>query len=128
MITHPLLPKSEQEKNNYDFLGLPVPAAAGVIVSLVLVLNVYDLKGWALILPPLMLLIAWLMVSDISYPSFKKLDWTTQAKWNTFIISVVMTAFVFLVKNVVLAVLFLGYVFYGIMRHISKKMKSFKSR
>jgi CDP-diacylglycerol--serine O-phosphatidyltransferase len=72
-ITSPLLPKAEQAKNNYDFLGLPVPAAAGVIVSLVLVLNEYDLKAWFLILPPLMPLIAWLMVRNIYYPSLKKL-------------------------------------------------------
>jgi CDP-diacylglycerol--serine O-phosphatidyltransferase len=80
VITHPLLPNVEQDKNSHDFLGLPVPAAAGVIVSLVLVLNRYDLRVLSLLLPPLMLLIAWLMVSNIRYPSFKKIGWNTQAK------------------------------------------------
>ncbi|MDE6432224.1 MAG: CDP-diacylglycerol--serine O-phosphatidyltransferase [Opitutales bacterium] len=125
VITHPLLPKSEQDKNNYDFLGLPVPAAAGVIVSLVLVLNRYDLRSLSLLLPPLMLLIAWLMVSNIRYPSFKKVDWNTQAKLRTFISSIVIIALISLVEDLALAVIFLSYVFYGIFRHIAqnKKMK-----
>jgi CDP-diacylglycerol--serine O-phosphatidyltransferase len=121
VITHPLLSKSEQEKNNYDFLGLPVPAAAGVIVSLVLVLNEYDLKSWALILPPLMLLIAWLMVSNIYYPSFKKIDWHTQARWKTFLISMLALSVVALLHDIALAVIFLSYVFYGMARHFLKK-------
>lgn len=123
VITHPLLPKSEQEKNNYDFLGLPVPAAAGVIVSIVLVLNEYDLKTWAVVLPPLMLLIAWLMVSDIYYPSFKKIDWNTQTKWGTFLFSMALVSVVALMRDFALAILFLGYVFFGIFRHFSRKRK-----
>lgn len=120
VITHPLLPKSEQDKNNYDFLGLPVPAAAGVIVSLVLVLNKYDLRSLSLILPPLMLLIAWLMVSNIRYPSFKKVDWNTQAKWGTFISSVTIIALISLVEDLAMSIIFLTYVFYGIFRHIAR--------
>ncbi|MDR2738093.1 MAG: CDP-diacylglycerol--serine O-phosphatidyltransferase [Puniceicoccales bacterium] len=119
VITHPLLPQSEREKNSHDFLGLPVPAAAGVIVSLVLVLNEYDLKAWALILPPLMLLIAWLMVSNIYYPSFKRVDWNTQTKWGTFLISMTVLSLVALMRDISLAVVFLGYVFWGMFRHFA---------
>ena len=128
VITHPLLPKAEQEKNNYDFLGLPVPAAAGVIVSLVLVLNEFDLRSWSLVLPPLMILISWLMVSNIYYPSFKKVDWTTQAKWGTFIISVTAISLIVLLRNISFAFLFLGYVFFGLFRHISRKRRALKLR
>jgi CDP-diacylglycerol--serine O-phosphatidyltransferase len=123
VITHPLLPKSEQEKNNYDFLGLPAPAAAGSIASLVLVLNEYDLRAWALILPPLMLLIAWLMVSSICYPSFKKVDWNTRTRWRTFVLSVTVLSLVVLMRDIALAVIFLGYVFFGILRHIKAHRK-----
>lgn len=123
VITSPLLPKSEQDRNNYDFLGLPVPAAAGVIVSLVLVLNRYDLRSLSLLLPPLMLLIAWLMVSNIRYPSFKKVDWNTQAKLKTFITSIVVIALISLVEDLALSVIFLSYVFYGIFRHIAKNKR-----
>jgi CDP-diacylglycerol--serine O-phosphatidyltransferase len=128
VITHPLLPKSEQEKNNHDFLGLPVPAAAGVIVALVLVLNEYDLKVWALALPPLMLLIAWLMVSDIYYPSFKKIDWNTQTKWGTFLCAMAVLSLVALLRDIALAIIFLSYVFFGIIRHIAKHKSFFKAK
>ena len=121
VITSPLIPKQEQEQNNYDFLGLPVPAAAGVIVSLVLVLNEYDLKKWALALPPLMLLIAWLMVSNIYYPSFKKIDWKTQTKWHTFLLAMVVISVVALLRDFALAIIFLGYVFFGIFRHFARR-------
>ncbi|MDR3144530.1 MAG: CDP-diacylglycerol--serine O-phosphatidyltransferase [Puniceicoccales bacterium] len=124
VITHPLLPKSEQEKNNYDFLGLPAPAAAGSIASLVLVLNEYDLRAWALALPPLMLLIAYLMVSGIYYPSFKKVDWTTRTRWRTFLMSIAAVSLIVLMRNIALAVIFLSYVFFGIFRHIKMRKKS----
>lgn len=124
VITHPLLPKPDQDKNNHDFLGLPVPAAAGVIVSLVLVLNQYDLRSLSLLLPPLMLLIAWLMVSNIRYPSFKKVDWDTQAKLKTFVTGMGIIALITLVKDLALSVIFLTYVFYGIFRHIARNRRS----
>jgi CDP-diacylglycerol--serine O-phosphatidyltransferase len=121
-----LLPKTEQEKNNYDFLGLPFPAAAGVIVSLALILNEYDLKSWSLILPPLMLLIAWLMVSNIYFPSFKKVDWNIQTKWGTFLIAMTVLSLVVLLRDVALASIFLGYIFWGIFRHVARKKRILK--
>lgn len=126
VITHPLLPKDEQTKNNYDFSGLPVPAAAGAIVSLVLILNEYDLRFWAIGLPVLMLLIAFLMVSDIPYPSFKKVDWNTQAKLKTFIISAAAIALMILLQNFALAILFMSYIFFGIVRHFRRTVKACK--
>ncbi|MDR3274355.1 MAG: CDP-diacylglycerol--serine O-phosphatidyltransferase [Puniceicoccales bacterium] len=124
VITHPLLPKSEQDKNSHDFHGLPVPAAAGAIVSLVLVLNKYDLKALSLALPPLMLLIAWLMVSNIRYPSFKKVDWNTQAKWGSFIFGIAIIALFTLLEELAMAVIFLGYIFFGMARHVVRSRKA----
>jgi CDP-diacylglycerol--serine O-phosphatidyltransferase len=123
VITHPLLPKSEQDRNNHDFLGLPVPAAAGVIVSLVLLLNKYELRMLSLMLPPLMLLIAWLMVSKISYPSFKKVDWNIQTKCGSFVLAIAVIALFTLAEELAMAVIFLSYVFFGIFRHISRNRK-----
>ena len=78
VITNPLLRRAEHEANK-DFLGLPVPAAAGAVASLVLFLlyleqNDRSLHQGALVLPLLLLLISFLMVSTIRYPSFKKID------------------------------------------------------
>ena len=53
-----------------------------------------------------MLLIAWLMVSDIYYPSFKKIDWNTQTKWGTFLFSMALVSVVALMRDFALAILF----------------------
>ena len=52
VLTSPVLPPAESIKNTQDFIGLPVPAAAGMIASLVLVLNSFDLRSLALLMPP----------------------------------------------------------------------------
>lgn len=120
VLTHPLLAENKQRspKRAHCFIGLPIPAAAGVIASLVLVINRFDLKTWTLLLPGLMLLIAWLMVSNIHYPSFKQVDWNTETRFRTFVLFVVMGAIIYILKEFSFAILFLGYVFFGIFRHL----------
>jgi CDP-diacylglycerol--serine O-phosphatidyltransferase len=117
VITHPLLPH-EERRQGHDFLGLPVPAAAGVIVSLVSVLNSYDLNHWSLLLPPLMLGIAYLMVSNIPFPSFKRIDWNTRTKLRTFIMILTLFITVFLFQEFSLAFIFFTYVGFGVVRYI----------
>jgi len=117
VITHPLLPP-EERRHGHDFLGLPVPAAAGVIVSLVLVLNSYDLNQWSLLLPPLMLGIAYLMVSNIPFPSFKKIDWNTRTRLRSFIVLFSLLLTIFLFREFSLAFIFFGYVGFGVARQL----------
>ena len=116
VLTHPMLTPIERLKESKDFLGLPVPAAAGMIASLVLVLNSLELRGLAIALPPLMLAIAVLMVSNISYPSFKDLDWHTSTRLKTFIYLVLGLAIVFIIKELAFALLFFSYIAYGPIR------------
>jgi CDP-diacylglycerol--serine O-phosphatidyltransferase len=57
------------------FVGLPAPAAAGALASLLFVVPDRDWKPWLnLLLLGVMLTLAVLMVSTFRYPSFKKLD------------------------------------------------------
>src|SRR5882672_6587520 len=67
VITNPLLRPGKKESGK-DFVGLPVPVAAATVAALVLFLLKLaeadrSLKTWALALLPLMLLVAFLMVS-----------------------------------------------------------------
>jgi len=103
-----------------DFVGLPAPAAAGIIASLSLVLNTYDLKWWAIFLPFLMLLIAYLMVSTITFPSFKNIDWNTHTRVNTFILVIGCAVILIHFRVFAPALIFLGYLFYGIGRHFAR--------
>jgi len=131
VITHPLVYSNQAKYNTKDFVGLPAPAAAGVIVSLVLVINdADDVAFWTQVfLPPLMLLIAGLMVngcaahdarirSAIRYPSFKQIDWDTRARFGTFVAILILAASIFFFRQVALFVGFLSYLCFGIVRHV----------
>ena len=116
-----------------DFVGLPSPAAAGMIASLVLVLSKImegegpldaAVKDWSWILLPLMLIISFLMVSNVRFPSFKKLDWTARARTRVFILIIIGGAVVFRYPQYSFPAVFLGYISFSIFRHIFLLKKS----
>ncbi len=117
VITHPSVFFRERSNPTKDFIGLPVPAAAGTIASLVFFLNSHDLQRVSIVLPVLMLLIAYLMVSSIYYPSFKEIDWNTKARFRTFILIFAVAGVLYLWREIGLVLIFLSYIFYGIVRH-----------
>ncbi len=125
VITHPLLQRP-RERSNKDFVGLPVPAAAGTVAALVLfLLNLAEhdrgLHRWALALPPLLLLIAILMVSTVRYPSGKQIDYRTRTRLTTWIILVAVAAAVVRFKEYGMLFCCLGYIFFGLLRHFRSK-------
>jgi len=122
VITNPLLHRDTDESSK-DFKGLPVPAAAGTIAALVFFLihlaeTDKSLNRWALALPFLMLLIAFLMMSNVRYPSGKKIDLQTTTQVSNFIIFLVILGLVIVFKEVALLGLTLGYIFFGLFRHL----------
>lgn len=124
VITHPLLQKPGV-RSNKDFVGLPVPAAAGTVAALVLfLLNLAEhdrsLQRWALVLPVLMLLVAILMVSTVRYPSGKQIDFQTKTKLTTLIVYVVIGAAVVVYKEYGMLAACLGYIFFGLIRHLRR--------
>lgn len=123
VITHPLVP-NDRPTNAKSFIGLPVPAAAAFIASLVLIINHFHLPSivW-LCMPGLMLLIAGLMVSNIPYPSFKEFNSSTQIRARVFLALTVLAVILFLFKEIALAFTFLGYIFYGLFRYLGKKVR-----
>ncbi|MEC7609112.1 MAG: CDP-diacylglycerol--serine O-phosphatidyltransferase, partial [Verrucomicrobiota bacterium] len=128
VLTHPMLLPAEQLEGTSDFLGLPVPAAAGMIASLVLVIlsleiPTFDSRSLALLIPPFMLAIAYLMVSNIQYPSFKDLGWQTQTKVRTFIGLILGLGTAFFFKEFFFALLFFTYIAFGPIRHFFKAYK-----
>lgn len=125
VITTPLLPQAEEFPKN-DFLGLPVPAAAGMVSSIVLVLNRFDLPAAALFLPVLMILIAILMVSNVHYPSLKTVGSNSRIDFRGFIVLLVIMVAVFLFHYLAVALVFLGYIFYGLFRHLRGMRRSRK--
>jgi CDP-diacylglycerol--serine O-phosphatidyltransferase len=121
VITNPLIHKGKKESNK-DFVGLPVPAAAMTVASLVLfLLKLSDsdksLNRFALALPFLMLLIAVLMMSTVRYPSGKKVDLQTQARLRTFVLLILLIGLMLVFKEIAFMSLCLGYIFFGLVRH-----------
>jgi len=124
VITNPLLHPEQKELSN-DFIGLPVPAAAATVAALVLfLLKLADLdkslNRYALGLPFLMLLIAFLMMSTVRYPSGKKVDLQTQTKARRFVVLIVCAGFLVLFKEIAFICVCLAYIFYGLIRQWRK--------
>ncbi|MCE9518961.1 MAG: CDP-diacylglycerol--serine O-phosphatidyltransferase, partial [Verrucomicrobia bacterium] len=88
----------KDEPKSTSFRGCPIPAAAGVIVSLTLFLLWLDgvnreIGKWKYALPVLMVLLSYLMVSSIEYPSFKSINLRTRRSFHWVLISIVLLAF-----------------------------------
>ena len=113
-----------QEKGDGDptcFRGCPIPAAAGVIVSLTLFLlwmngNDREIGRWKYLLPVLMVLLSYLMVSDIEYPSFKAINWRTRRSFTWVLVSILVLAFTIRNWQWMPMVLFFAYLGYGLVR------------
>jgi len=206
VVTNPLLPGVSAKASTKDFMGLPSPAAAGFVASLVLAMlhmnfampvmaepsptvgiaqsqgpteyfmrgddgkeygpvSAQELRQWvsedrangqtevrvvkggpflalnlvpelnapvanalaqqsaketiqqfAILLLPLLLLVALLMVSNIPYPSFKHIDWQTQTRARPFILFIIAIAIAYRLRFFSPAIFFLGYIFYGLFR------------
>jgi CDP-diacylglycerol--serine O-phosphatidyltransferase len=124
VITNPLLHQGKKESDK-DFIGLPVPAAAGTVAALVLfLLKLSDteksLNRFALGLPFLMVLIGFLMMSTVRYPSGKTLDLQTQTRFQAFVGILAVIGLVVIFREYALLFVFLGYIFFGLFRHMRR--------
>ncbi len=132
VITNPLLHRAEAESSK-DFVGLPIPAAAGTVASLVLLLlnmaaNAKELRQWALALPLILVLVACLMVSTIRYPSFKQVNWETRTRFRTFVLVFVAIILLWRLQEVAIFFLFLAYIAYGLFAHYQRGMRHAQMR
>ncbi len=118
------------------FLGFPIPAAAGMVASLTLFLLWWDEKPfqdvegsrWRFILPVILVFLSAMMVSEVKYPTFKRLDWRTQRPFVKTLIIVLIVGFLLLLWQKVLPVAaplgFTAYLVYGFIRpSISRQMQ-----
>jgi CDP-diacylglycerol---serine O-phosphatidyltransferase len=99
------------------FIGLPIPTAAIMISIAILLLERYEkFAGFKMFILPLALVLAILMVSNIRYPSFKKMSFKT-FHFNRFLILLIVVAMgVFVYPIEALAILAAGYLLYGPLR------------
>jgi CDP-diacylglycerol--serine O-phosphatidyltransferase len=118
---------------NKDFLGFPIPAAAGLVASLTLFLLWWDDRGlvtgnWRYALPVIMVFLSIMMVSEVRYPSFKKLDFRATRPFTKMVILSLLVGLIIVawrkVLPVALPVLFTSYLVYGLVRNrLSHRMR-----
>jgi CDP-diacylglycerol--serine O-phosphatidyltransferase len=116
-----------------DFLGFPIPMAAGLVASLTLLL--LSVKGralaeshWRYVLPGIMVFLSLMMVSEVKYPSFKSLDWRAKRPFQKMIAIVLLGGlFIMLwdkVLQYVLPFFFTAYLLYGFIRpRLSRRIR-----
>jgi CDP-diacylglycerol--serine O-phosphatidyltransferase len=116
-----------------EFLGFPIPSAAGLVASLTLLIIWVQEKSFATgylkyILPVLMLFLSWMMVSNVKYPTFKTLDLRATRTYIKTLIAVLFIGAIFVLQEkiliFVLPLLFTAYLVYGFVRpRISHQMR-----
>lgn len=121
-----------------DFLGFPIPAAAGLVASLTLLLMWLDEHRWLdagfnksiwrFILPVLLLFLSWMMVSEVKYPTFKTLDFKATTTFTKMLIAVLIIGSIVVLRDkiliIVLPLLFTAYLVYGFIRpHVSRRFR-----
>jgi CDP-diacylglycerol--serine O-phosphatidyltransferase len=119
-----------------DFLGFPIPMAAGLVASVTLFLLWADEHGftkftessWRYVLPVIMVFLSLMMVSQVKYPTFKSLDFRATRTFTKMVVIVLVVGFFALmwdkILQFVLPCFFTAYLMYGFVRpRISRKIR-----
>ena len=116
-----------------EFLGFPIPAAAGLVSSLTLFMIWWDEKefaqaNWRFVLPVILLFLSGMMVSEVKYPTFKKLDLRATRTFTKTLFAVLFVGAILILREKiiywVLPLFFTIYLLYGFIRPwVSRKMR-----
>ena len=116
--------------NSREFLGFPIPASAAMVASLTMFLVWLEAKNlptssWRWVLLAVLVFLSVMMVSEVKYPSFKKLDFRSRRPFAKFVgVVVAVTCFVYLweyLVPIVLPLIFTSYLVYGFVRPRSSR-------
>ncbi len=108
-----------------EFMGFPIPAAAGLVASLTMFLLWCDEKefatnAWRFLLPAIMILLSIMMVSEVKYPSFKSVDFRSKRPFTKMVAILVFIGLILVAWKSVLPWLlplgFTSYLVYGFVR------------
>jgi CDP-diacylglycerol--serine O-phosphatidyltransferase len=122
-------PDEASEQAN-EFVGFPIPAAAGLIASLTLFMLWLEegertIGAWKFALPALLLFLSFMMFSRVRYPSFKGLSWRTQRSLPNFLLIILVLVIAARHYQWMPALLFVGFLLYGFIRPLlSRPMRA----
>ncbi|WP_457559949.1 CDP-diacylglycerol--serine O-phosphatidyltransferase [Caminibacter sp.] len=109
------------------FIGLPIPTAAVVLSSWIML----DLKyqgGFNILILLGALLLAFLMVSNFRYPSFKKINLNKNVAIKVLVGIILVASLIYLYPVESIAIILTIYVFYGVVRGIRGYLKIIKTK
>jgi CDP-diacylglycerol--serine O-phosphatidyltransferase len=112
-----------------EFIGFPIPSAAALVVSVTMFMmwlagHERELGRSRFALAGLMIMLSILMVSNLRYPTFKYIDWTPARSVAAFAVVVVVALALAVNFQVTLALLFIAYMIYGLVRPwVSKRWR-----
>lgn len=111
----------QRDKVETEFIGFPIPAAAGLIASLTLFMlwleeGSREIGPWKFALPAILLFLSFMMFSRVRYPNFKGLGWRTQRSIPRFLMLIVILVFAAMNYEWAPAILFVIFLLYGFVR------------
>ena len=116
-----------------EFLGFPIPSAAGLVASLTLLmiqLNEKDksLGKWGYLLVVVLVFLSAMMVSTVKYPSFKSLGMRSSSTFTKLLLFALFLGFILVLRERILYYVLPGfftlYLVYGFIRPwISRQMR-----
>ncbi len=105
------------------FIGVPIPAAAIFVSVWVLMFEEYEALGHLkIVLLLAVLAVSLLMVSNIRYPSFKKVNLQKPALTKTLIVLIILSSFIYLYPVEGFALFITLYVVWGVVRAVKTLM------
>jgi len=111
------------------FIGVPIPTAAVFISLLILLFQKYGIKDdFGLVILIASILVSVLMVSNIRYPSFKKVDLSPQHMMKLFVVILVVALSLFMFPIEGFTILFLVYLLYGPIRALTLLKKQISKK
>lgn len=101
------------------FIGLPIPTAAVFISIWILCLEKYSyLRAYEIALLLMSLIVAFLMVSNFRYPSFKKMNLPKKTAFKILVVITLILAVTYIFPVESFTLLITGYICYGFCRGV----------
>ena len=118
-------PKDSKSDHSNEFVGFPIPAAAGLVASITYFLIWFEerefTKGnWKFALPVLLVFLSIMMVSKVKYPTFKKINLRAARSFLKMVVAVIGIGLLFTFREkalpIVAPLIFIVYLLYGFVR------------
>jgi CDP-diacylglycerol--serine O-phosphatidyltransferase len=109
------------------FIGLPIPTAAVVLGSWVMLEVSYG-SGFDILILIGALFLSLIMVSNFRYPSFKKIDLCKKVALKVLVGIIIIASFIYLYPIEAVATILTIYAFYGVFRGIKGYIKAGRAK